>query len=141
MNANTGGAGGYTLFTPKDFYLEFPTKGFYFARIIAVLGGRAAEMLYGKVGKNVFKEMDDEHVSTGASNDLMVATDLANTYIDMFESYIVSNSNSDLFTFKKEQRIKEILDHCLDQAIKILNNTSDVINLRNRLIIENTVDY
>lgn len=141
MNANTGGAGGYTLFTPKDFYLEFPTKGFYFARIIAVLGGRAAEMIYGKVGKNVFKEMDDEHVSTGASNDLMVATDLANTYIDMFESYIVSNSNSDLFTFKKEQRIKEILDHCLDQAIKILNNTSDVINLRNRLIIENTVDY
>jgi len=141
MNANTGGAGGYTLFTPKDFYLEFPTKGFYFARIIAVLGGRAAEMLYGKVGKNVFKEMDDEHVSTGASNDLMVATDLANTYIDMFESYIVSNSNSDLFTFKKEQRIKEILDHCLDQAIKILKNTSDVINLRNRLVIENTVDY
>lgn len=141
MNANTGGAGGYTLFTPKDFYLEFPTKGFYFARIIAVLGGRAAEMLYGKVGRNVFKEMDDEHVSTGASNDLMVATDLANTYIDMFESYIVSNSNSDLFTFKKEQRIKEILDHCLDQAIKILRNTSDVINLRNRLVIENTVDY
>lgn len=141
MNANTGGAGGYTLFTPKDFYLEFPTKGFYFARIIAVLGGRAAEMLYGQVGRNVFKEMDDEHVSTGASNDLMVATDLANTYIDMFESYVVSNSNSDFFRFKKEQRTKEILDHCLDQAIKILNNTSDVINLRNRLVIENTVDY
>ena len=141
MNANTGGAGGYTLFTPKDFYLEFPTKGFYFARIIAVLGGRAAEMLYGQVGRNVFKEMDDEHVSTGASNDLMVATDLANTYIDMFESYVVSNSNSDFFRFKKEQRIKEILDHCLDQAIKILSNTSDVINLRNRLVIENTVDY
>lgn len=141
MNANTGGAGGYTLFTPKDFYLEFPTKGFYFARIIAVLGGRAAEMLYGQVGRNVFKEMDDEHVSTGASNDLMVATDLANTYIDMFESYVVSNSNSDFFRFKKEQRTKEILDHCLDQATKILSNTSDVINLRNRLIIENTVDY
>lgn len=141
MNANTGGAGGYTLFTPKDFYLEFPTKGFYFARIIAVLGGRAAEMLYGQVGRNVFKEMDDEHVSTGASNDLMVATDLANTYIDMFESYVVSNSNSDFFRFKKEQRTKEIIDHCLDQAIKILSNTSDVINLRNRLVIENTVDY
>ena len=85
--------------------------------------------------------MDDEHVSTGASNDLMVATDLANTYIDMFESYVVSNSNSDFFKFKKEQRTKEILDHCLDQAIKILSNTSDVINLRNRLVIENTVDY
>lgn len=141
MNANTGGAGGYTLFTPKDFYLEFPTKGFYFARIIAVLGGRAAEILYGQVGRNVFKGMDDEHVSTGASNDLMVATDLANTYIDMFESYVVSNSNSDFFIFKKEQRTKEILDHCLDQAIKILSNTSDVINLRNRLVIENTVDY
>ena len=98
-------------------------------------------MLYSKFGRKVFKEMDDEHVSTGASNDLMVATDLANTYIDMFESYVVSNSNSDLFTFKKEQRIKEILDHCLGQAIKILRNTSDVIYLRNRLIKENTVEY
>lgn len=141
MNANTGGAGGYTLFTPKDFYLEFPTKGFYFARIIAVLGGRAAEMIHGKIGKDVFKEMDNEHVSTGASNDLMVATDLANRYIDLFESYVIENSNSDIFKFKKQQRVKKIIDHCLEQAVKIVNDNQDVLVLRDRLILENTVDY
>ena len=39
MNANTAGAGGYTLFTTRDYYGEYPTKGYFIARMIVALGG------------------------------------------------------------------------------------------------------
>ena len=44
VNGNKGGAGGYTLFTPKEKYQSFPTKKFLLANLIIALGGRAAEV-------------------------------------------------------------------------------------------------
>jgi len=46
INANTNGAGGYTLFTMRDKYLNYPTKKSILAQLMVTLGGRAAETIY-----------------------------------------------------------------------------------------------
>ena len=141
MNANTGGAGGYTLFTPTDFYVEYPTKGYYMARMMVALGGRAAETLswdYDTFGPDI----ENKHVTTGASNDLMQATRIANDYIDMFESYVVSDSYSQEWQYKRELRIKQLIDSCLEHALAILKKEHiEMIILRNQLLNQNTVSY
>ena len=93
INANKNGAGGYTLFTPKDKYEGYPTKKFLLSNIMIALGGRAAEYLmnkdkveynnkYGDL--NVFKDINDLYVTTGASNDLKQANSLARRYVSLF---------------------------------------------------------
>tara|TARA_Y100001970_G_scaffold292154_1_gene432216 strand:+ start:624 stop:2387 length:1764 start_codon:yes stop_codon:yes gene_type:complete len=142
MNANTAGAGGYTLFTPTDFYNEYPTKGFYMARIIAALGGRAAEMLHSNVNLKGSLEIEYSHVTTGASNDLMQATNIANKYIDLFESYVINDMYSQDWQYKREVRVKEIIDDCLEQARVILQNDHVELQLlRNQLLANNTVSF
>ena len=135
MNANTAGAGGYTLFTPRDFYNEYPTKGFYMARIIAALGGRAAEMLHSNVHLKGSLEIEYSHVTTGASNDLMQATNIANSYIDLFESYVINENYSQDWQYKREVRVKEIIDECLEKAETILKQEHVELQLlRNKLL-------
>jgi cell division protease FtsH len=142
MNANTAGAGGYTLFTPKDFYNEYPTKGFYMARIIAALGGRAAEMLHSDVRLSGSLDIEYSHVTTGASNDLMQATSIANKYIDLFESYVVDETYSQNWQYRREKRVKEIIDDCLEKATNILRYSHiDLLILRNQLLANNTVSF
>lgn len=49
INANNSGAGGYTLFTPKERYVSFPSRKYIFASIVIAMAGRAAEiMLFNK---------------------------------------------------------------------------------------------
>lgn len=142
MNANTAGAGGYTLFTPTDFYNEYPTKGFYMARIIAALGGRAAEMLHSDVHLKGSLEIEYSHVTTGASNDLMQATSIANKYIDLFESYVINDMYSQDWQYKREVRVKEIIDDCLEKAKTILKHEHIELQLlRNKLLAYNTVSF
>jgi len=89
INANTGGAGGYTLFTPKEIYTNYPTKKFMLANIVTALGGRAAEVkLFSKNEKRatdvVFKGIKNLDITTGASNDLKQADSIARQYISLF---------------------------------------------------------
>ena len=89
INANTGGAGGYTLFTPKEYYTKYPTKKFMLANIVTALGGRAAEVkLFSKNEKRVtdvvFKGIKNLDITTGASNDLKQADSIARQYISLF---------------------------------------------------------
>ena len=89
INANKGGAGGYTLFTPKEFFTNYPTKKFLLANMVTALGGRAAEVkLYENNKKKstdvVFKGIDNLDITTGASNDLKQADRLARQYITLF---------------------------------------------------------
>ena len=89
INANTGGAGGYTLFTPKEFYTKYPTKKFMLANIVTALGGRAAEVkLFSNNKKRdtdvVFKGIKNLDITTGASNDLKQADAIARQYISLF---------------------------------------------------------
>lgn len=91
INGNTGGVGGYTLFTPKEKFSKFASKRFLLANLIIALGGRAAEIyLYKNVqnnlynNDNIFTGFDDLDVTTGASNDLMQANNIARNYITKY---------------------------------------------------------
>lgn len=46
INANNNGAGGYTLFTPKEKYVSFPSRKYMFASMVIAMAGRAAEMMF-----------------------------------------------------------------------------------------------
>ena len=91
INSNKNGAGGYTLFTPKDKYESFPTKKFLLANLMISLGGRAAEQVYYKYKSHsnqldevIFKNIPDLQVTTGASNDLKQANSIARRYVSLF---------------------------------------------------------
>ena len=94
INANKGGAGGYTLFTPKEQYESYPTKKYMLANLIVALGGRAAEIILFKRKQNLnptnyhdeklFKKYDNLDITTGASGDLKQADSIARQYINLF---------------------------------------------------------
>ena len=93
ITSNKGGAGGYTLFTPKEKYNSYPTKKFMLANMIVALGGRAAEkILYSNINNippnyknnNLFENFSDLDITTGASNDLKQANNIARQYVSLF---------------------------------------------------------
>ena len=94
INANKGGAGGYTLFTPKEQYESYPTKKYMLANLIVALGGRAAEIILFKRkqiidntnyhDEKLFKNFDNLDITTGASGDLKQADSIARQYINLF---------------------------------------------------------
>lgn len=91
INANKGGAGGYTLFTPRDNYASYATKKFMLANIVVALGGRAAEveLFSGKQKRPTdiaFKHIKNLDITSGASNDLRQADAIARQYITLFGS-------------------------------------------------------
>lgn len=144
INANTAGAGGYTLFTPNELYSEYPTKGFYLAQMIVAMGGRAAETVYFSdkyryndnkssdiiidpnelIFRTSFPNYDDLDITTGASGDLQQANKIARQYIQLFENYLVLdeyNTNYGENTKSQiETRINELVNESLEKAINII---------------------
>ena len=159
MNANTAGAGGYTLFTPKEFYAEYQTKGYFLAQIIVALGGRAAEIVYFKnykdskfnnsksksnyiIAFNTFSDYNDIDITTGASADIRQANNIAKKYLELFENYIVPESISDSTQNVIDTRISELIKECLDKAVNIIETNKEHFNkLSNRLMLENTIVF
>ena len=91
INANKNGAGGYTLFTPKEKFSKYATKKYMLANLIIALGGRAAEVYLNKKNykanmfdNQVFKGIEDLDITTGASNDLLQANRIAKDYITKY---------------------------------------------------------
>jgi cell division protease FtsH len=79
------------LFTPKEKFSKFATKRYLLANLIIALGGRAAEIyLYRSShnntynNDNVFTGFEDLDITTGASNDLMQANNIARSYITKY---------------------------------------------------------
>jgi cell division protease FtsH len=147
INANKGGAGGYTLFTPKDRFQKYATKKYMLANLIVALGGRAAEIyLYGKNSKSefdqlVFNGFDNLDVTTGASNDLMQAKKIARNYITQFGfsetgSYLLDDSDpdrpflgrdmasnkgtSERTKFEIDQEVSKLIDFALTKALDLI---------------------
>jgi cell division protease FtsH len=138
INSNKNGAGGYTLFTPKDKYEMFPTKKFLLANLMISLGGRAAEQTLYKfthdltnIEKKIFENIDDLDVTTGASNDLKQANSIARKYVSLFgmgknialydgndvsQPFLGKNlaTNSD----KLSEYSKKEIDHEIEELIK-----------------------
>lgn len=152
MNANIAGAGGYTLFTPIEFYNEYPTKGFFLAQLMTALGGRAAEIVYfNKIKNNETNENDklgtlssyeDVDITTGASSDIMKANSIAKKYLELFENYIVPESIGDSTKNLIDFRVSELIKMSLDSAILIIESDYELFSsLIDRLLKENTIIY
>ena len=147
INANKGGAGGYTLFTPKDRFQKYATKKYMLANLIVALGGRAAEIyLYSKNSKSefdqlVFNGFDNLDVTTGASNDLMQAKKIARNYITQFGfsetgSYLLDDSDpdrpflgrdmasnkgtSERTKFEIDQEVSKLIDFALTKSLDLI---------------------
>ena len=171
INSNKGGAGGYTLFTPKDSYSEYPTKRFLLANMIIALGGRAAEViLYNKtsvtttryVPDAVFPNINELDITTGASNDLKQANQIARQYVSLFglgnniglydststaQPFLgrdIATNNDKLSDYTKEQIDKEIshmIEFAYHTAIHILESNIDSFHaIASLLLIQKTVN-
>jgi cell division protease FtsH len=167
INANTNGAGGYTLFSPKEKYNSYPTKKYLLANLIVSMGGRAAEiLLYSKImGKNddvsynnkkLFRMINNLDITTGASQDLKQADSLARSYIELFgiESFdnsqmpkMVQNPNNPYLTLSETTKteiddyVLYLINFGLNSALNVLEANLDEFNkLATDLIIKRSVD-
>ena len=147
INANKGGAGGYTLFTPKDRFQKYSTKKFMLANLIVALGGRAAEIfLYRKNKKSEFDQLvfngyENLDVTTGASNDLMQAKKIARNYVTQFGfsesgSFLLDESDpdrpflgrdmatnkgtSERTKYNIDQEVSKLIDFALSKALNLI---------------------
>ena len=157
INANNTGAGGYTLFTPKEEFVQFPTKRYMLANIIISLGGRAAEIILHKEKNNklykydesvIFKDHFDLDITTGASNDLKQANRLARGFVTKYglgeNIGIYDNDdhyNNKLSDYSKERIDKEIeklIDNALKMALKIIEGNRNSLDKLSELLIDFT---
>ena len=163
INANTGGAGGYTLFTVREQFSEYPTKGLLLAQMVTALGGRAAEIVFFSkkllnynntyniqnsdelIFRKSFPEYDDLDITTGASGDLQQANNIARQYIKMFENYLIldqfNNNYGETTKSNIENRINELINESLDKAINIIRaNENRFDDLIEELLLYKTIN-
>ncbi len=173
INSNKGGAGGYTLFTPKERYQNYPTKKFMLANLIVALGGRAAEkVLYDNstdkkdmnyLNELLFPNINDLEITTGASNDLKQAENIARRYVSLFglgsNIGLYDNSapndtpflgrdlgtNTDrLSDYTKEsidREVQNLITFSYEKAIDIINKNKGSFHKMAELLLEkNTID-
>jgi len=137
IQSNKNGAGGYTLFLPKEPYDSFPSKKYLLGNIMVALGGRLAEkVFYKNKTKNEvwFQPIQDLDITTGASNDLKQANSIARTYVNLFGNMGIydgqdtsapflgrelANGGSKLSEYSKEEidkQIEQIVSFCYDKV-------------------------
>ena len=164
INSNRNGAGGYTLFTPANIYMEFPTKKFMLANMIIAMGGRAAEVIiYGgapgdmdKINYNpklVFADLNNLDVTSGASNDLKQVHSIARRYVSLFglgkniglydssdgsQPFLgrdIAMNNNKLSEYSKEEIDKEI-----ESLVQYAHETAVNILIRNNKLFRNMTE-
>jgi cell division protease FtsH len=172
INANSNGAGGYTLFTPKERYSNYPTKKFMLANLITALGGRAAEvMLYSKgpyqeealnyENEFLFPEIKDLDITTGASNDLKQANNIARRYVSLFglseniglydsadssmpflgRDLASNNKISEYTKTQIDREVEKLVQFAFETAVKILDRNWKSFDEIGNLLLENkTID-
>jgi cell division protease FtsH len=162
INANSNGAGGYTLFTQKEKYAGFPTKKLLLAQLMVSLGGRVAEMiLYSEqsempsnyIDSIVFDGINNLDITTGASNDLKQADNIARSYINLFgfndtlATFEDSNPNQPFLgrdIAMNNNKISEYSKNRVDKEVNRLTNfaykkTLEILN-KNKEQLKNVAD-
>jgi cell division protease FtsH len=141
----TGGAAGYAMPCPEEDYI-FNTKGRMLQEITVSLGGRVAEE----------KVFDD--ITTGASQDIKRATEIAKSMITKFgmseKLGLISydHSGEEIFVgrdFGRQDRgygekiagtiddeVKLIIDECYQRAHKILGEYNNILESCAKLLLE-----
>ncbi|WP_322742267.1 ATP-dependent zinc metalloprotease FtsH [Gloeocapsopsis crepidinum] len=145
-----GQARGLTWFTPNEDQ-GLISRAQLLARVTATLGGRAAEeIVFGK-----------EEVTTGAGQDLQQLTNLAKQMVTRFGMsdlglLALENQNSEVFlgrdlmtrseyseeiTARVDAQIRQIISHCHQQALKLLQDNRVLMDrLVDLLIEQETID-
>ena len=120
-----GQSGGFTMALPEqDSILMFRNQ--IMARIIGLMGGRVAEELF------------CNDITSGASNDLQVATQLAEDMVmrlgmsisglRVFQRHEAGASQAGQKTFEAlDKAINEILDECYQKAKRIVSEKRDAV--------------
>ena len=165
INGNQVGAGGYTLFTPKERYANYPTKKFMLANMIIALGGRAAEVvLYENQEKPklsydenlLFRDVDNLQITTGASNDLKQANSIARKYVALFGltddiglydtndsaqpflgKELASNSNkiSEYSREKIDKHVEKLIEYAYNTAVMIIRKNPEALEKITTLLL------
>ncbi|WNN91864.1 ATP-dependent zinc metalloprotease FtsH [Gloeocapsopsis dulcis] len=145
-----GQARGLTWFTPNEDQ-GLISRAQLLARVTATLGGRAAEeIVFGK-----------EEVTTGAGQDLQQLTNLAKQMVTRFGMsdfglLALENQNSEVFlgrdlmtrseyseeiTARVDAQVRQIISHCHQQALKLLQDNRVLMDrLVDLLIEQETID-
>ncbi len=138
-----GRAGGFTMTLPKEDR-SYSTKNKMTEKIIELLGGRVAEKLI----------LGD--ISTGASNDIMRATDIARDMITVYgfseklgavnyssqdevflgNDYHSKKNYSDETAKEIDQEIKMLIDGCFKEAERILTEKMDILHSVAQTLLE-----
>jgi len=142
-----GLAGGYT-FTPPLEDRHYWTKKELLAEITMILGGRASE------------ELNLSEVTTGAQNDLEVATGMARRMVTQFgmserlgnltlgrreglvflgRDIMEEKNYSDETAHIIDQEVKQITDDAYNKAMEILRNNQDKLKLLSNSLLEKEV--
>ena len=167
IRSTQNGAGGYTLFTPKEPYASYPSKSFILANIVVSLGGRAAEVLLyenNSTYSDIFHEIKDLSITTGASNDLKQANSIARRYISKYglgnsigtyePSQLVTNpfvgrnmgtsGGYDISDATKEEidlEVNSLVTYSYEKALSLLRKNKKIFHaLSHELLKENTLD-
>ena len=134
-----GYTGGVTMYLPKEDIEELGTKSKFEAELIVLFGGRTAEKLF----------LDD--VSTGASSDIMKATQIARDmvvkygmsslgYIDLEDSGDrLIRAYSEKTAERIDEEIKKILDKAREECERIIKNNSDKLHHIASVLMEKEV--
>ena len=138
-----GYAGGYTMMLPKEEKFT-STKKELTERIIGLMGGRVAEEL-------IFNE-----ITTGAHNDFEQATKIARAMVTEYgmsklgpmqleqqegsvflgRDYNKSRNFSGQVAFEIDQEMRQIIDECYKEAVKIIKKERKLLDLIANTLLE-----
>lgn len=138
-----GQAGGYNLMTPKEEKM-MNTKQDLLGNIVSLMGGRSAEELY----------FDD--ITTGASNDIERATNIARDMVTLYGMSDLGpvkydNGNQNVFlgrdynnptnvsgqvAFEIDQEVRKIIDSCHNKAREVIKAHGKELELIANTLIE-----
>ena len=128
-----GRAGGYTMHRPTEDK-HYRTKGEMYNNIIVLLGGRAAEKLV----------LDD--ISTGASNDIERASEIARQMVTKFgmsdaigpinygsdndevfigRDFVHSKNFSEKISSEIDDEVRKIITNCYSDCLKLIEDNMD----------------
>ena len=139
-----GYAGGYTMMLPKEERFT-STKKELLERITGLLGGRVAE------------ELEFNEVTTGAHNDFEQATKIARAMVTEYgmsslgpvqleqnegsvflgRDYNKSRNFSGQVAYEIDQEMRKIIDECYKNAVKIIKENRDLLDLIANTLITN----
>lgn len=154
IKPTSNGAGGYTLFTPNQNFVEYPNKKYLLAQMILAMGGKAAEEILYRNKKIIsediiLKNNKDLFVTSGAVVDLQQVNQLAETYITKvgFGSKLNGYSSETYLSseYVKSQIDKEkqqLITNAYNQAVTILENNLDNLQyIAEYLIVNQTMTF